>query len=56
MPAGTKLEPTALPVKTVNPESYKDGMLWLDGRRRLHQALGMVERRGGFVAKALTTP
>ncbi|EKX47623.1 hypothetical protein GUITHDRAFT_106611 [Guillardia theta CCMP2712] len=47
-----------IPVKPIEPLSYGEGMMWLDGRRRMLEALEVVRENKGFaypVIQDLTT-
>jgi len=43
------------PVRPVGPNSYLEGVAWLDGRRRMLEALQQAKQINGFAAQALFT-
>ena len=42
-----------IPVRPIRPTSYSEGMIWLDGRRRMIEALEKARENKGFAAQAL---
>jgi hypothetical protein len=40
-------------VRPVEPKTYVDGMRWLDGRRRMLEALAIAKKGNGFAGQAL---
>jgi hypothetical protein len=47
----TCVQPCA--VRPIEPKTYVDGMRWLDGRRRMLEALDIAKRGKGFAGQAL---